>query len=210
MCSFFTDVDMASLPYPEDITVGPVQMANNATGTSNSEGTSDLAQVINLLNSQKADSDKRMAALEQRINSLVTSGSSNPSPSNTPQGQANPTPGRGASNPRAPQQLVRAAANLQSFLNDNQANGNAELTMDQLRSNGNLLHEANRQLDDYLQNVTPLSGINPLENCGDDASSTFGQPRSNQVSTIDQLYAATVQNKQLQAGAELGQAHCLA
>ena len=63
--------------------------------------------------------------------------------------------------------------------------------MEQLRNDPTVLGLANRQLQNSMQNVPAL---NPLAGMG----AALGVPASN-VSTVDQLYATTMRNKQLKA-----------
>ena len=117
-----------------------------------------------------------------------------PVPSAPPQpGQ----PGAGPVPASPPQIVSSAAATLNSHLNTglgHQHNlGYSALTMDQLRSNPTLL--ANQMLTESLNAVPPLN--NPLAGMGA-ALGAAGGVRTN-VSTVDQLYAATLRNKQLKA-----------
>ena len=87
------------------------------------------------------------------------------------------------------------ASHLQSGLGHQHNFGYNGLTMDQLRSNPGVVSEANRLLATTTSAVPPL---NPLEGMGMDLG-RLGAHRQGQVTSVDQLYAATTVNKQLRA-----------
>lgn len=200
-CDFFSSGQEHSLlPYPPDISLGPVSSEN-----SNNVST-DMSQILLLLQQQ----DGKFAQLQEQITALKQPVLSGPPAPTTPQApaappppvpSAPPAPGQpGADNvsASAPQIVTSAAATLNSHLNTglgHQHNlGYQALTMDQLRSNPNLLANANQLLTESVHGVPPL---NPLAGMGAALGATGGV-RLN-VSTVDQLYAATMRNKQLKA-----------
>ena len=213
-CDFFaSNPELASLPYPQDISLGPPETGNS----------SEMSQVLALLQQQKLDSDRQLAEIQNQVNQLAShTGLSRVISSASCVTTSVPTTTLASSSfgaqPSAvfsanapvvstlpvgvpttpPQVLSNAAAALQSHLNSglgHQHNlGYQPLTMDQLRSNSHVVADANRMLHENVQNVPPLNqfaGISPL---GGSAVSV-----RNQVSTVEQLYAATMRNKQLKA-----------
>ena len=211
-CDFFTaGHEHSLLPYPSDISVGPVISENNSNGN-----TSDISEILVLLQQQKADSEKQFSLLQTQINSLTVSQSSaaSPAPENLPNvapaapltsapTPTPPVPGPAApavtgSFASAPNMVSAAASALTSHLSTGLGHthnlGYQALTMDQLRRDPNLLAEANRLLNNTTQNIPPL---NPLAGMGAAMGAALGA--ASNVSTVDQLYAATMRNKQLKA-----------
>ena len=92
-----------------------------------------------------------------------------------------------------PSSLVNAAASLNSHLSSGLGYshnfGYEPLTMEQLRRDTRVAMEADRLLQHGVSNVPPL---NPL-------TTGMGGAVGTNVSTVDQLYAATMRNKQLKA-----------
>ena len=191
-CDFFSSGhEHTKLPYPPDISLGPVLSESN-------NGNTDMSQILMLLQQQ----DGKFSQLQEQINALKQPEHSAPPVPVDPQppvpvAPAPPGP-PGASIVSAPHIVSNAAATLNSHLNTglghNHNMGYHALTMDQLRSNPHLLSEANNLLNVNTQEVPPL---NPLTGMGA-ALGAIGV-RPNNVSTVDQLYAATMRNKQLKA-----------
>ena len=197
-CDFFSSSELSKLPYPPDVSLGPV------LSESSSNGNTDMSQILSLLQLQ----DDKFNKLQEQINALkqpepsappVPADPQPPVPSvpqpPVPSAPALPGPG----NVSAPQIVTNAAATLTSHLNTglghNHNLGYQALTMDQLRSNPHLLNEANNLLNVSTLEVPPL---NPLSGMGATLGAAGGV-RPNNVSTVDQLYAATMRNKQLKA-----------
>ena len=165
-----------------------------------------MGQILQLLQQQ----DGKFAQLQEQINALkqpeqpvstAPSAPQAPAAPSPPVPSAPPQPGQpGADTVSAtpPQIVTNAAASLTSHLNTglgHQHNlGYSALTMDQLRSNPGLLANANMLLNENINAVPPL---NPLAGMGATLGAVGGA-RPN-VSTVDQLYAATMRNKQLKA-----------
>ena len=96
-----------------------------------------------------------------------------------------------------PQYVTNAATSLNSHLNSGLGHshnlGYQPLTLDQLRRDPTTVANAESMLQREISDVAPL---NPLASMGN----SIGTPiMHNQVSTVDQLYAATMRNKQLKA-----------
>ena len=218
-CDFFSsDQSDNQLPYPTDISLGPI------TQDTPSETNIELSQIVTLLQQQKADSDKKFDLLQNQVNALARSMATTSSPTvvtnslslsstrlqpNTTSLLANPTPSLGpstfpyqapypmpSSHPNAPSQLANAAGALNAQMSGTSGAGQTAyqpLNIQQLRADPGISLEAERLLQFHTQNVPSL---NP-------SAGITGQPpglNSNQVSnTVDQLYAATMRNKQLKA-----------
>ena len=230
-CDFFeVEEELAALPYPSDVSLGPVPTPVPA------EGPTELAQLMNLLQQQKADNDQKFAFIQRQVEALAQSQAGQAvtsapqpfqgsvtlsqsirpiaaAPSTTfsqavtfPQtpvhnqsSVAMPTasqtfPGSlPSSRPVAPSQVSNAAAALNAQMSVNLGPPQAAyqpLNMGQLRSDPQIAMNAERLLQNNIQNVPPL---NPWAAHGAPASGV------SQVSTVDQLYAATMRNKQLKA-----------
>ena len=241
-CEFFTsNQEHSSLPYPPDVSLGSASSENG--------NNVDFSQIIQLLQQQKADSDRQIAQIQEQVTALsfsragppcTTSASAQPTSSLAPAPMptlvtattssntapfmsvpayypsappapptSNPAyyqqpapPGNPAQHlplqaghaPLTPRELSHAAAALNSHLSTglgfDHNLGYQQLTMEQLRRDPRVLTEADRLLQTGTQNVPPL---NPLSGMG----AALGA--ANNVSTVDQLYAATMRNKQLKA-----------
>ena len=218
-CDFFTTShEFSSLDYPSDISLGPTQ------GSSESETqSSELSQITLLLQQQKADTERQFAFLQSQISALsrsipcstpattlhtasnamftsrplVTTVSSVSVPMMSAPRMSVPTPVYSLPSATAlpPSSLANAAAALNSHLSAGLGYthnfGYQPLTMEQLRSDNRVSLEADRLLQQGVNNVHPL---NPLTTSG-----MVGNVGVNNVSTVDQLYAATMRNKQLKA-----------
>ena len=214
-CDFYSsNPELAAMPYPQDVSLGPPIAPET--------GNTDLAQILALLQQQKSDSDQRFAQIQQQVDALATgvairsssSGSAVTTTSVTTsvalaqgptttvafsQESSRPTHSIQGIIPTAPstppQVLTNAAAALSSHLNTglgHQHNlGYQPLTINQLRSNPAVAVEADRMLQAGIQSVPPLNPTPGLSF----TDSTY----NNQVSTVDQLFAATMRNKQLKA-----------
>ena len=208
-CDFFSTANsFSSLPYPPDISLGPI--------TESETGNVDLSQIYALLQQQKADNDRQFAYIQSQVTALTTSTApcstllttttvssatftSRPLASNFTSSMSLPIMSAPAvyslpSMPTLPPaSLANAAAALNTHLSTglgyNHNLGYQPLTMDQLRSNQGVTVEADRMLQEGIRNVPPL---NPIAGMTVAASAT-------NVSTVDQLYAATMRNKQLKA-----------
>ena len=209
-CDFFSTANsFSSLPYPPDISLGPI--------TESETGNVDLSQIYALLQQQKADNDRQFAYIQSQVNALTSSTApcSTLSTTTTPVSSTTFTSRPLASNFTSsislpimsapavyslpsmptlpPASLANAAAALNTHLSTglgyNHNLGYQPLTMDQLRSNQGVTVEADRMLQEGIRNVPPL---NPIAGMTVAASAT-------NVSTVDQLYAATMRNKQLKA-----------
>ena len=200
-CDFFTsETDHNKLPYPTDITLGPV-VAEPSPAPS-----ADLSAILLLLQQQKIDADKQnekqneqLQNLQNQVNQLslnavpiTTSAQTLSAPPSAP-----PAPVYTSSS--SPPQVVASAAasltaQLQSGLGHSHNLGYESLTMDQLRNNAAVVSEANRILANATHQVPPL---NPLSGMGQALGTLSGG--NNLVSSVDALYAATTVNKQLRA-----------
>ena len=235
-CDFFASGhEHASLPYPQDVSLGP-----NPT----QEGrATEFSQILELLQKQKDDTDRQFADIQKQVTALsgqrgsagtetvptttvtvatttasqggvVTVSSSVSSPRVTtsalPTTQVHPSTvlmpppsslsayhGQQVPGQQVPtQSLANAALALNSHLNtglgQNHNLGYEPLTLEQLRRDPRTAHSAELLLQQEVRNIAPL---NPLSGMGQSSGT------SNQVSnsTVDQLYAATMRNKQLKA-----------
>lgn len=217
VCDFFTsDNSLSSLPYPSDISLGSSQ-----TSSESETGNIDLNQIFILLQQQKADSARQFAHIQSQVSALSlsmanpcsvpatttptvtiatytsrpsvpisTSSMSRPVMSAVP-ASVHPLPLA----PVPPPSLANAAAALNSHLSTGLGHshnlGYQPLTMEQLRGNLGVTVEADRMLQQGISNVPPLNPIAGM-------TGTVGN-NTNNVSTVDQLYAATMRNKQLKA-----------
>ena len=207
MCTFYEENQYASLPYPEDVTFGPV-----SDPIPSAQGNPELSAILTLLNEQKTATEKQeqlqreqaaqMRDLQQQVtnlmnrsvpegnqvpvSSVVTSFTTSSTLMATSSINSLPTAAS------TPQVISSAAAHLNAALQSGLSSTNQDyqgITMGHLRSNPQLVSTANTVLANATQHVPPL---NPL--------SSIGQPLSllqNQVSSVDQLYRATTINKQL-------------
>ena len=214
-CTFFTSSnEQADLPYPDDITTGPV--------SETAPPSSDLSAILALLSQQKADADsqrllqqqqaEQMSLLQEQVSSLlqrdilpvptpvnsvpvtrtiVSSPTTTISTSIFSTTPALPT----YTTTTAPHVVTSAAASLtaslQTGLGQNPYTG---LTMEHLRSNPALVSQAAAILASATQQVPPLNP-NPLDGMG--ASLRSLQNNQVVINSVDQLYRATTVNKQL-------------
>ena len=214
-CDFFsTTNNLSSLPYPTDISLGSTN-----TAAESETGNGDLSQIFVLLQQQKADTDRQFALIQSQVTALTrgtpcstpattiptvssVTFSSRPLVSNSTSSMSMPVmstaPIPAYTLPPVPSlpppSLANAAAALNSHLSTglgyNHNLGYQPLTMDQLRGNIGVTVEADRMLQQGIRNVPPL---NPVAGMAGAVGAT------NNVSTVDQLYAATMRNKQLKA-----------
>ena len=207
MCDFFTSAhEFSTLAYPEDVTLGPI--------LPDTSGNDQMSQILDMLMQQKLDSQRQFADLQSQITTLNSAHSTSPyyptpGPSTTTPSPAVPTTRSQqsllpTSNPvtfsttvTAPHVVSSAAAALSSHLQTglgHQHNlGYQALTMDQLRSDQAVVAQANRLLASSTSSVPPL---NPMFGLGGTQNLGLG---SNQVTSVDELFAATTVNKQLRA-----------
>ena len=215
-CDFFTSQnEFSSLEYPTDISLGPSHVSPESE-TQNV----DLSQIYILLQQQKADSERQFAFLQSQVSALSRSTPCS-TPATTSFTASNATftsrplattvssmsvpvmsaptpvftvPPQAPAPTLPPSSLASAAAALNSHLSSglgyNHNFGYQPLTMEQLRRDDRITSEADRLLQQGVNNVPPL---NPL------ATGLGGAVAMNNVSTVDQLYAATMRNKQLKA-----------
>ena len=219
-CTFFTSGnEYAALPYPSDISTGPV--------TDNTPSSSDLASIMALLQQQKADSDhqralqqqqaEQMRLLQEQVGTILR----RDAPMGATVTVTNPQPSSSVTNfshsslssvtttstfsmpslatytsTTAPQVITSAAAgfsaSLQAGLGQNQGNLYTGLTMEHLRSDPELVSRAAAALANVTNQVPPL---NPLEGVVNPARS--GLLNNQVINSVDQLYRATTVNKQL-------------
>ena len=214
-CDFFTaGNEFSTLEYPPDVSLGPTQ----GTLESETQNSGELAHIVLLLQQQKAETERQFASLQSQVTALSRRTPPCSTPATTPYTASNPTfssrsldttvssvsvpvmstPAPVYSLPPAstlpPTSLANAAAALNSHLSSglgyNHNLGYQPLTMEQLRNDNRVVLEADRLLQQGVNNVHPL---NPL------AAGMAGNVAGNNVSTVDQLYAATMRNKQLKA-----------
>ena len=209
-CDFFTaSHEHNVMPYPTDISLGPVSTDSVAQN-------SDISAILNLLQEQKAESEKQAIQLQQlaqKVNNMSTHSPGTPArhtgtptrlDTGPPVTTAPPAPvlntaSTAVTNTVTAPNVVSSAASalsaqLQSGLGHQHNLGYTSLTMDQLRADQDVLNRANRMLADSTRGVAPL---NPLDGMGS-ALGTLGS-RRNQVISVDELYAATTVNKQLRS-----------
>ena len=171
------------MEYPTDVTLGPVNEP-------------DLSAIFKLL----TDQNKKFEKLQEQVNTIAN-GSTVNNQQRTPANHGTGTaPNGSGSASNAPNMLSRAAENLNSQLSnlgENANNGFGNITMQQLRGIGAISKDAEQLLSQVLKDVPALQD-------GDDGSipgtPSRNSPGMNNVSTtVDQLYAATMRNKQLKA-----------
>ena len=214
-CIFFTsEAEYSDLPYPPDVTLGPVSEPQPQAQPAGSAG--DLSQILALLNQQKVDSEKssleireQVATLQQQVSSILLNPApvqtnpapilfSNPAPAISPNAlpPVHPSPPIFSSTTAAPNLVTSAAASLtaalQAGLGHRDNYGYSGLTMDQLRSSNGITSDAANLLASATRDVHPL---NPLAGMGQ----ALGVQRDQVISSVDQLYQATTVNKQLRA-----------
>ena len=99
-CSFFaTEKDLAALPYPTDVSLGP-----GVVDTQPISGNNDLSEIISMLQQQKAAHDLQFSTLQQQITALATPGVAQPVTVEIP------TPAPPVHTPAPPVQSARAPA----------------------------------------------------------------------------------------------------
>ena len=222
-CTFFANDEFANIPYPEDISVGPISESPlNAGG--------DMSTLLDLLREQKSATDRQTDALRVQMDSLQSQVSNllqnradnsasvslpylvNTTQSQTPVFSSPPTFSTPATIPHVvastapptfsipgtvPHVVASAAANLtaalQTGLGHHHNYGYSGLTMDSLRSNPGLVSQAADVLAAATQNVPPLQGM----------GQAVGSLQTNQVSqtinSVSDLYAATKIKRELRA-----------
>ena len=170
-CDFYLNNEFANIPYPADVTLGPVSEPNPPQDQPNQ----GLAQILELLNRQKETSEvqaQQMKILQDQVNGILQQRNpAAPIPvSSTPQ----PIPSQGSAPivtlpsvttsvtaSAAPRMVTTAAANLsaalQSGLGTQHNYGYSSLTMDQLRQDPRLVEQAATILGEATRNVPPLS-----------------------------------------------------
>ena len=201
-CTFFgSGNEFSNLPYPTDITTGPVSdhVPPQVAQVANQQG--DLSAILALLQEQKTESENtksQMLQLQSQVSSLLTNRDSNPAPVSASISMSNPAPPpiiTTAHHTTAPHVVASAAAGLAADMQAGLGHSNhgySGLTMDLLRSDPAIVSRANAVLNATTQSVPPL---NPLAGMG----AALGTLRNDQVISVDALYAATTVNKQLRA-----------
>lgn len=182
-CDFFvSSLEHGSLAYPLDVSLGP------AVTDSGNNAANDLSEIFKLLQQQKSDSDNRnlqMQQLQSQINNLSRNSPaplSSPSSSHITTSAASTAPSPSAA-PSMPQSVVTAAADMSARL--------AGLGQPDYSDLSNMQH----LMGNYAPSSLPL---NPLAGMGQ-ALGTLSSHKSNQVTSVDALYNATVVNKQLRS-----------
>ena len=209
-CTFFTlNEEYSDLPYPPDVTLGPVSDPQPQV-----QPAGDLSQILALLNQQKVESERfnleireQVATLQNQVGSILlnpATAQTNSAPissNSAPAATSSAVPPAQPSQPTfsttaAPNPVSSAAASLsaalQAGLGHRDNYGYSGLTMDQLRSNTGITTEAASMLASATRDVHPL---NPLAGMG---QALAGQ-RDQVISSVDQLYQATTVSKQLRS-----------
>ena len=202
-CTFFTTDESAEVPYPTDVSLGPVVTESPPA----SPQSSDVAAIMLFLQQQKTENDARneqVRELTSIVTSLVQAGlpthsSSSSLPTSHPPTYSAPStqpysvpalPGLPAVTPgmsglpglptTVPVGVASAAASLHTTMQQNAAN---------MQNFPGFSTHANQQFQ-------PVG--NPLAGMG--AALGYRSENTGQViSNVDQLYAATVKSKQLRA-----------
>ena len=199
-CTFFTIDEMAAVPYPTDVSLGPVVSESPQNAQS-----SDVAAIMLLLQQQKAENDARneqMRNLTSIVSSLVQAGL--PTPSSSPSLLTSQPPTYSATStqpypvPALPGMPVlptmSGLAGLPNTVPVGVASAAASLTSTLQRNNG---------MQNYPEFPTHGNqqfqlASNPLAGMG--AAMGYRSENTGQViNNVDQLYAATVKCKQLKA-----------
>ena len=213
-CTFFTNGhEHAELPYPTDISIGPVT-------DSPSQSSSDMATILSLLQQQKEAADQQreqVNRLQEQVSSLLqrdaASSTSVTHPATTffsSSALSSVTTTSSFSTPSlhtftttsAPQVVSSAAASLsaalQGGLGRNQANTYTGLTMEHLRTDPALVSQAAAVLASATNQIPSLNPLgNTLEGMGNLVHSGGPHQQNQVISSVDQLYRATTVNKQL-------------
>ena len=222
-CTFFEDnPDLAAIPYPEDMSFGPVS-GEQSQPPPDPQQPLNMGAIIELLRQQKEDSDRQlkkmqeeqtnqMRVLQQQVNALTSSSTATPivAASSTP-GTASITtvansyssPSVTSSNVTIPSALpLTTPAPAQNLVANAAASLNAVLQAglgqgSQGHSGLTMEHLRSNpsivsQAAAVLANVT--DNVPPLQQFGGIGTRGLQQ---NQVSSVDQLYKATTINKQL-------------
>ena len=201
-CTFFgSGNELSDLPYPSDITTGPVADHVSPPVAQMATQQGDLSAILALLQDKKTESENtknQMKELQTQVSSLLTNRDSIPATVSASLPMSNPAPPpivTNAPHTTAPHVVASAAAGLAADLQAGLGHTNqgySGLTMDLLRSDPATVSRANAVLNASTHNVPPL---NPLAGMG----AALGTLRNDQVISVDALYAATTVNKQLRA-----------
>ena len=217
-CTFYTESEFARLPYPVDVTFGPVsEPAQVSQPPQVSEPPQvDLSTILAALTQQKEETERyrqeqarQMGALQTQVNNLLNTNSPGPSVSTTsstgtthPPVSTTPSTVTTLSLAQAPGTMVTYSAySAPQTVSNAAASLNAALQtgLGQARNHGfpgltigdlraNQFTAA--QADSVLRETT--SGVPAL-------NPQLGLMQHNQVTSVDQLYRATTVNKQLRA-----------
>lgn len=208
------------MPYPDDISIGPLNDSSPALTHPATNSSSELSQILLLLHEQKKESEKtnnelrqtnqQVALLQQRMNSIVSSESSQlvsttalttttPSLSTTTTWASSTLTTQAVNTPPSiPHSVANAAANLAVHLQSGMAGAGPQftgLTIDQLRSNPALAAQAADVLSAATREVPPLNQFAAING----PAAHHQAWGSQQVTSVDQLFRATTVNKQLRA-----------
>ena len=219
-CSFFSTDELAKLPYPDDVTLGPLsepppppttQVGLSELSPPPTTQGGDLSAILALLQQQKAESEKtneQMRQLQGQVNSLITRVPNNSSQSNPAPTRNSPLTGNSAPNPvlhpappqifsvsttTAPTVVASAAAGLTAALQAGLGHTN------NYGYTGLTMDQLRSDPAIVSQAAAMLSSathnVPPLN-----PQYGLGTVQNDQViSSVDQLYAATTVNKQLRA-----------
>ena len=206
-CSFFAKDDLATLEYPADISVGP------AAGEAPAAQSSEIAEIMALLKQQKADDEIRnqnVLALQKQVNDMLQSGllaaaaatttpplvitTSSPNlPQNTPTYSfpaAAPIP---AATSAMPTHIASAANDYLARLGLTSAGQGVASSFTGL--NNSAVMSSQHYQPGINQQFQPVTVSNPLAGMG----AAIGVRNGSQVTSVDQLYNATIKCKQLRA-----------
>ena len=205
-CNFFSVSEFSTLPYPPDVTLGPVSEIQS------SQQNADMSLILQLLQQQKEASEKtnyeirqtnsQMAALQTQVNSLIPTSSPSAPVLPVPVTTTAPTvqsvqftPPTFTSTTTVPNTVTSAAASLTAALQGGLGHlnnyGYTGLNMDQLRANPVIASQAAATLAAATHDVPPL---NPLHGMG----AALGQT-DQVINSVEQLFRATTVRKELKA-----------
>ena len=205
-CDFFTDPEHRSLEYPDDVSVGPV-VTDNGTAPN-----SDVSAIFHLLQQQKLDNEVRNAQLKVLQEQVTALTHRAPMPSvrrrssSQPPPTAPPAPSYSAPTLTQPFVVPPSASSITTQppgLIPQHNLGFTGLNMPQMVSSQNMFNNEGMTTSttSIYSPANPLTGNpltgNPLSGMGAATGTLYNQ--KSQVTSVDQLYAATTVNKQLRA-----------
>ena len=203
-CTFFASDALSGTEYPSDVSLGPAPAVAEAQPPPASQS-SDMSEIMSLLLDQKAENDRRnkqVLELQKTVNSLLSASLPAQAVSSPAQATSSPTLSQHSpptySTPLTTPSTVHhsvpaSVANAANILQNNFARQFGGI---QGQDGSNPL--AGLMLGAGLRNEIPAPASNPLSGMGAALGYRNDSP-AQVISSVDQLYAATVKCKQLKA-----------